>query len=131
MPFGDPGPYPIPGGGTGANGPQWLKLHIFQPSYEDVTDKHIYEDGGASYLTRNDTAPIRIEIRYDGLLDSEAAVLDGHRADAFGEVYDFPFTDPRTSITYTGVHYDEGHEEDHRLIETINSRRVHLIKRPV
>lgn len=130
MPFGDPGAYPTPGGGTGANGPQWLKLHIYQPTYGDVTEKHIYEDGGASFVTFNDTAPIRILIVYDGLLDSEAEILDDHRADAFGEVYEFTFTDPRTAMVYTGVHYDEGHEEDHRLIETINNRTIRLIKRP-
>lgn len=130
MPFGSPGPYPVPGGGTGSNGPQWLKLHIFQPSYEDVTDKHIYEDGGASFVLFNDTAPIRIEIRYDGLLTGEAAILDAHRADAFGEAYEFTFFDARTNTTLTGVHYDESFEEDHILIETVNKRTVHLIKRP-
>lgn len=125
MPFGNPDAYPIPDEG----GPQYLKIHQFQPAYEEITDKHVYEDGGVSFVTFNDSAPIRWVIEYDGLSEADVAILDGHRADAFGEVFGFEFTHPRTEQEFTGVHYDEAFEEDHR--KTWNNRRViHLIKRP-
>lgn len=130
MPFGDPGPYPIPALST-ANGigPVWLKFHQFQPAYAEVTEKHEYEDGGASFQTANDTGPIRWAIEYDGLSAAEVAVLDAHRNDAMGEVYGFDLTNPRTSVTYTDVHFDEGWSEDHQKT-WVNSRAVRLIKRP-
>jgi hypothetical protein len=114
-------------------GPQWSKFHQFQPAYKEVTDKHIYEDGGASFLTFDDTAPIRWTIIYeDFLLLAEVAVLDAHRAEAFGEVYGFSLYNARDGVTYTGVHYDEEFSEDHSHMYTnSNSREIHLIKRPV
>lgn len=134
MAFGSPGPYPIPseiivtsGGSTG--GPQYLKYHRYQPSYGEVTDEHTYEDGGASFVLRNDNAPIIFLFEYDGLLDDEAAILDTHRADAFGNAFGFQLTDPRTDEVFEDVHYFEW-EEDHLLIETVNRRIVRLIKRP-
>lgn len=133
MPLGTPGAYPIPGASTSYGiGPPWLKMHQFQPDYKAVTSVHTYEDGGASFVTFNDTAPIRWTIEYDGL-NGEAAqdfsAIDDHRADAFGEVYGFEFTNPYTSTTYQDVHYDAAFEEDHRKT-WINKRVVHLIKRP-
>lgn len=126
MPFGTPGAYPTPSGG----GPRIAKLHQYQPAYGEVMEKHIYEDGGASYQTRNDEAPIRFLLEYTGLSLAEAATLDAHRADAFGEVYGFNFTNPRTTVAYTDVHYDESFQEDHRKTWN-NTRTIHLIKRPV
>lgn len=137
MPVGSPGPYPIPSvtvilsGGAEVGGPQYLKYHRYQPAYEDVVDTHVYEDGGASYLSRNSQAPIVFLFVYDGLLAEEAAILDSHRADAFGPLYGFTLTDPRNGDMFTGVHYmPDNFEEDHRLIDTINSRTVRLIWRP-
>lgn len=135
MAFGSPGPYPIPSvtvitsGGAEVGGPPYLKFHQYQPSYEDVTDEHLYEDLGASYVLANDTAPIIFLFEYDGLLEEEAAILDNHRADAFGSAFPFTLTNPRTEQVFTGVRYLEW-EEDHRLIQTINSRVVRLIWRP-
>lgn len=135
MPFGSPGAYPIPSvtvvtsGGVEVGGPQYLKYHRFQPSYDEVTDEHIYDDGGASYVLYNDTAPIIFLFEYDGLLDDEAAILDNHRADAFGNAFGFQLTDPRTEEVIENVHYFEW-DEDHLLIETVNRRSVRLIKRP-
>lgn len=135
MAFGNPGPYPIPSetiitsGGASVGGPQYLKYHHYQPSYVDVTDEHVYEDGGSSFVLRNDTAPTIFLFEYDGLLDEEAAILDNHRADAFGNAFGFELTDPRTEEVFQDVHYLEW-EEDHLLIETMNSRIVRLIKRP-
>lgn len=130
MPFGTPGAYPIPGLSTAyGTGPRWLKFHQFQKAFAEVTEKHIYEDGGASFQTVNDDAPIRWLIEYDGQELAESAVIDAHRADAFGEVYEFTLTNPRTTVVYTGVHYDEQFEEDH-LKTWVNRRVVVLIKRP-
>lgn len=136
MAFGSPGPYPIPSvtvitsGGAEVGGPPYLKFRQYQPSYEDVTDEHVYEDGGASYVLANDVAPIIFLFEYDGLLEEEAAILDNHRADAFGPAFPFVLTNPRTGQVFSGVRYLEW-EEDHQLIQTINSRIVRLIWRPV
>lgn len=135
MSVGSPGPYPIPAetivtsGGATVGGPQFLKFHQYQPDYGDVTDEHVYEDGGASRFLRNDSAPITFVFEYDGLLEEEAAILDEHRADAFGGAYGFELTNPRTLQVFQDVHYLEW-DEDHQLYETINKRTVRLIKRP-
>lgn len=135
MPFGSPGPYPIPAetiitsGGVEVGGPQYLKFRQFTPSYDEVTDQHTYEDGGASFVLRNDTAPIVFLFEYDGLLEEEAAILDNHRADAFGSAFGFELTNPRTEEVFQDVHYLEW-AEDHLLIETVNKRIIRLIKRP-
>lgn len=135
MPLGSPGPYPIPGLITAHGvGPPWLKMHEFQPDYNAVVSAHLYEDSGASFVAFNDTGPILFAIDYDGLDGVYGAgldyhVLDSHRADALGQVYGFTFTNPRTNITYTDVHYDSQFDEDHRKT-WINKRTIHLIKRP-
>lgn len=135
MPFGSPGPYPIPSetisttGGVFVGGPPYMKYHRYQPSYEEVTEAHIYEDGGASYLLLNDEAPIIFLFEYDGLSEDEVAVLDNHRADAFGNAYGFEFTDPRSGQVIQDVHYFEW-DEDHTKTWS-NRRIVRLIKRPV
>lgn len=137
MPFGNPGPYPIPGLSTAyGTGPQWLKFHQFQPDYKAVTSRHDYEDSGASFVIFNNTAPIIWTIEYDGLEAATSpspagvSIIDAHRADAFGEVYGFNLTNPRTSVVYTDVHYLPEFEEDHRKT-WINRRIIRLIKRPV
>ena len=110
-------------------GPRWNKFHIFQPEYDQVTDEHEYDDGGASYLTRNDNAPIVFLCEYQPNLSAvNARTLDAHRAEAFGKAYGFDFTDPRTGVTYNDVHYLEW-SEDHGKIWK-QSRIVKLIKRP-
>lgn len=137
MAFGSPGTYPTPAttvitsGGAEVGGPPYLKYHRYQPSYEDVIDTHVYEDGGASYLGRNDQAPIIFLFLYDGLLTADVAILDNHKADAFGPLFGFTFIDPRNGDMFTNVHYlVDGQDEDHRLIDTINSRTVKLVWRP-
>lgn len=110
-------------------GPMWLKLHPFQPDYEAVIERHEYEDRGASFVQYNDEGVLRWVIEYDGLDLDEAAVLDGHRAEAFGGLFSFSFTNPRTGVTYTDVRYDEEFGEDHTNIG-INQRTIRLIKRP-
>jgi hypothetical protein len=136
MAFGSPGPFPIPSvtvitsGGAEVGGPQYLKFHQYQPSYADVIDEHVYEDGGVSYVLANDTAPIVFLFEYDGLLEAEAATLDNHRSDAFGPAFPFELTNPRTGQVFQGVRYLEW-DEDHRLYQTINSRVVRLVWRPV
>lgn len=134
MPFGTPGPYPIPSetivttGGVIVGGPPYMKYHRFQPSYDDVTDEHLYEDGGASFVLFNDEAPIIFLFEYDGLDGDQHAILDNHRFDAFGKAFGFEFTDPRSGQVITDVHYLDW-TEDH-LKTWINSRTVRLIKRP-
>lgn len=125
MPFGSPDAFPTPAEG----GPQFLKFHQYQPSYDDVMDEHIYEDGGASYVLFNDTAPIIFLFEYDGLEEDLVSTVDAHRADAFGKAFGFEFTNPRTDEEFTDVHYLDW-DEDHR--KTWNNRRtVRLIWRPV
>lgn len=135
MAFGSPGPYPIPSetiilsGGAEVGGPQYTKYHRYQPDYDAVTDRHDYEDGGASFVVRSEAAPIVFLFEYAGnLLAEEADILDDHRADAFGQAFGFELTDPRTGEVFTDVHYLEW-EEDHRIIQTTNERIVRLIKR--
>lgn len=111
-------------------GPMWLKMHPFQPDYAEVTDKHVYEDAGASFVSRNDTATLRWLLEYDGLSDLESDVLDAHRAEAFGELFGFTFVNPRTGGSVSDVHYDESFDEDHSKVG-INKRVIRLIKRPV
>lgn len=138
MPFGSPGPYPIPSetiilsGGAEVGGPQYTKYHRYQPDYDAVVDTHEYDDGGASYVIRNDTAPIIFLFEYAGhLLSEESDILDDHRAEAFGPAFGFELTDPRTGEVFQDVHYaPDGWEEDHRIIQTLNERIVRLIKRP-
>lgn len=110
-------------------GPMWLKMHPFQPDYSGVIERHDYEDRGASFVSHSDEGVLRWLIEYDGLEIDEVAVLDGHRAEAFGELFGFSFINPRTGVTFTDVHYDESFEEDHSKI-WINQRVIHLIKRP-
>lgn len=138
MPFANPGPYPIPSetiilsGGAEVGGPQYSKYHRYQPNYEAVVDTHEYEDGGASFVIRSDTAPIIFLFEYAGyLLEDEAVILDNHRADAYGPAFGFELTDPRSGQVWQDVHYapDEW-EEDHDIIQTLNTRIVRLIKRP-
>lgn len=130
MPFGSPGAYPVPGASTAyGTGPQWLKMHQFQPQYQAVTDSHEYEDGGASFVTFNDVAPILWVIEYNGLSEAQSAVIDGHRADAFGAAYEFTFFNPRNSTTYQRIHYVVDFQEDHRKTWN-NSRIVKLIQLP-
>jgi hypothetical protein len=135
--FGNPGPYPTPSitvitsGGAEVGGPPYLKYHRFQPSYEDVIDTHVYEDGGASYVSRNDQAPIVFLFFYDGLTTEQVVILDDHRSDAHGPFYGFELTDPRNGDVFTNVHYlPDGWDEDHRLINTINTRTIRLVWRP-
>lgn len=131
MPPGSPGTYPTPGTTTAYGiGPQWLKMHQFQGAYDQVTDMHIYEDAGVSFVIFNDNPPIIWTIEYDGLgLSGGVSVIDAHRADAFGHVYPFDFTNPRTSVTYQNVRYMPEFEEDHRKT-WINKRIIRLIQRP-
>lgn len=127
MSFGSPGVFPMPASG----GPQYLYFRQMQPGYEEITDRHDYDDGGASFVLRNDTAPIIFVLKYDGLSVAEAATLYAHRADAFGEAFGFSLTNPRTSQTYTNVHYaPDGWKEDHTKT-WINSLEITLIWRPV
>lgn len=134
MPYGDPGPYPIPSGGTGSNGPIYMKFRQFSPSFDDVTDEHIYEDGGASYLAFNDSAPIIFLFEYfqngnGHLLSEEAAILDQHYENAGGKLFGFELTNPRTLEVFQNVHYLE-REDDHTKPDTMQSRTVRLIWRP-
>lgn len=129
MPFGDPGPYPIPSGGTGANGPQYTKFRQFRPDYDEVSDTHIYEDGGASYVLFNDSAPIIFLFEYAGnLLVEEAMPLDEHYEFAAGQVFGFTLTNPRTDQVFTNVHYLE--DEDDHSKTWMQQRTNRLIWRP-
>lgn len=135
MSFGSPGPYPTPSetiitsGGASVGGPIYMKFRQFVPSYDDVVDEHIYEDEGASYLIRTDTAPIIFLFEYPGNIDEDdAAILDNHRADAFGKAFGFELTNPRTGEVFQNVHYLDG-QDDHDKV-WMQKRVIRLIWRP-
>lgn len=131
MPYGDPGPYPIPSGGTGNNGPIYIKFRQFSPSFDEITNEHVYEDGGASHVAFNDTAPIVFLFEYPGsLLEEEAEILDDHYANAGGKLFGFELTNPRTLEVFQNVHYFE-REDDHLERVWLQSRIIRLIWRPV
>lgn len=126
MAFGSPGPYPIPAIG----GPQYIKFRQFVPSYDEMVDEHEYDDGGASYVLRNDVAPIIFLFEYPGNIDeNEVGILDDHRADAFGKAFGFDLTDPRTGDEFENVHYLDS-KDDHEKV-WMQQRTVRLIWRPV
>lgn len=130
MPYGDPGPYPIPSGGTGNNGPIYMKFRQFSPRFDDVTNEHVYEDGGASHVAFNDSAPIVFLFEYPGnLLEEDAEILDEHYANAGGRLFGFELTNPRTLEVFQNTHYLE-REDDHEKT-WLQSRIVRLIWRPV
>lgn len=124
MPFGSPGVYPFPVAG----GPPYLKFRQLQAAFAEVTDKHIYEDGGLSVVTFNDSAPIRFVVEYNGLTAAQFQTIADHYADAGFEAYGFTLTNPRTSTAYTDCHY-ETWEEDHTKTWSV-SLRVVIVKRP-
>jgi hypothetical protein len=109
-------------------GPFTLKLLDLDPNWDEVTTEQIMDDGGADYNLEGDEPILMWEIQYDGLTETEAKILDDHRALAKGKTQSFTFIHPRTGIQYTGVRYDE-YQPDHSKV-WIQSRAVRLIKRP-
>ena len=130
MAYGSPGAFPVP-----PTGAQYLKFRQLEPDFGAVTDSHTYEDGGKSWVARNDSGPTVFLFEYDGLTVAQAAVFLAHHSDAGHELFGFNFTNPRTAAAFTDVHYmPDGWEEDHDRPPqgnyTIISLRIKLVKYP-
>lgn len=103
-----------------------LKYSVLPPDYKAITTVREYEDGGASFNTRSNSAPQRWILEYNGLTASQLSTLDAHYASA-GLNQSFNFVD-RAGTTQTNVYY-ESYEKDH-VKSWVNSVRITLIKRP-
>lgn len=112
------------------SGPIISKLLDLPIEYPATVIKE-FKDGGVSIGLSNVNGVIRIELTYDGLFESEAAVLDNHVESAKFQFYGFTFRHPRTGVLYNDVHY-ETFERDHPVPFGRNrqSRHIILIKRP-
>lgn len=89
-----------------------------------------FQDGGVDLNLDAVTPTYMWILQYEGLLASEALLLDAHYDSAFGEAYGFNFRDPKTTTLYASVHYDkEGYERSHTK-DWLQRRTIKLIKRP-
>lgn len=88
---------------TNLGGPLPVKQVDYPPDFEVI--RYRMEDGGIKTNVRP-CGPVLVELEYDGLSESEAAVLDDHWELAKGKTNTFPYFDRRAGITYTGVRYE-------------------------
>lgn len=117
--------YPTPELG----GPKWLKYTPVEPSYDDVTGIHTYQDEGISTYTNADTPKYIWILEYDGLYPLEAEILDDHYDEAFGQANSFTFTD-REGVAHTGVRYDKGGFKRSHDKQAIQKRSIRLVLYP-
>jgi len=94
------------------------------------TNVHEFKDLGRSYGRTNTEKALRWEFTYDGLDETQAAILDSHYASASGIFEGFQFRHPRTDVLYSDVHYESYDEPTHVKRDT-NARKLVLIKSPV
>lgn len=121
--------YPTPtvfGGDTNVVGPPILKRLL--QVVEFAGTQKLFKDLGATYGLPSTSSVLRWELRYDGMDETQAGVLDTHWAAAQGIFGGFSFRDPKTSILYTDVHY-ESMTADHTKSWS-QARTVVLVKRP-
>jgi hypothetical protein len=116
--------YPSPEFG----GPPYLKFRELDSDWSIVTTEQQMDDGSSDVNLEGDSPIRRWEFEYDGLTETQAAILDGHRAAAKGIAESFTFVNPRTGESLTGVKY-ESFETDHSK-RWIQTRKVRLIRRP-
>lgn len=119
-----PSPFPTPA----LYGPMWTKFIAEEPEYL-VTVGTPFKNGHVDYWLNSDTPIYRFVFEYATLTETEAAILDDHYASAKGRAFGFLFTDPRTQVNYTGVHYEK-FEKSHDKSRKIQKRVLTLVKRP-
>lgn len=132
--------FPLPS----VSGSNPIPLYYEMMQEEFVVSRTIYDDGGADYKLQAGGAGVkRWIIKYDGLLVSEAAILDAHLASTFyseesGSAVGFNFRHhvaetlwTSTSGTlYGSVHYAPGGYKTGHSKVGIQSREITLEKRP-
>lgn len=99
--FGSPGAFPS----NATIGQLWTHYRKAEPDVDAVTDENEFEDGGVSFLLRNDTAPESWHLIWRGLEPSQADVITTHYRNAW-KAYSFNFID-KEGATQTGVRYKE------------------------
>jgi len=110
-------------------GPLHRRLYQETPEFQTVKGPKFY-DGAQDTFNPPGVSPVRRwAIDYEGLTETEAALLDDHYEAAEGMHLGFPFTDPRTGIAYTNVKYLDYDRPAHNR-RTIQARRVRLEWRP-
>lgn len=87
--------------------------------------KTLYEDGGCDVDIRP-CGPQRIDLEYDGLTQTDAAILDAHFATAKGKTNTFSFFDQRNGLTYTGARYEKYEVDKHSKYWSL-ARRITLV----
>jgi hypothetical protein len=124
--FPDPDPFPFPAAG----GPQF---EIFCEIEEDWGEHgHVFGDGEPTHNTIQTTGVRRWLVRYSGLDQTQAAILDDHYESTSGAI-SFDMTTPRgrdsagAGETITDVRYESYERPDHQKIWA-QSREVKLIK---
>lgn len=95
-----------------------------------------FEDGGRDALITAATTPQYYELEYDGLTDTDAAVLDAFW-DAHGKHVGFTFVEPRDhpwtgkeGSTISGCKF-ESFERDHDKVKGTQKRSIVIVKLPV
>lgn len=124
--------YPMPS--VSASNP-WPLLFFMQPELYQVSVAE-YDDGGLDFALQCGGSGIkRWILRYDGLSQVQAAILDAHLASAayseeHGSARSFNFRDKFTTTLYTNVRYAPGGYARSHVHIGCQSREVVLEKRP-
>jgi hypothetical protein len=100
-PFGSPGAFPS----NATIGQSWTHYRKSEPDFDAITSENEFEDGGRSFLLRNDTPPERWHLIWRGLEPSQADVITTHYRDA-AKVFTFTFTD-KAGAAQTNVRYED------------------------
>lgn len=131
--------YPTPkqglSGSAGQFGPPYMKYIKHRKNWSEITLISVYEDKGVDTNTSADDMPQRWTLEYDGLDESQVAILDDFW-DQHKLTVDFTFVEPRDAPwsgiegdTITNVRFESYEDGDHDKVR-INRRIVHLIKYP-
>ncbi len=117
------------------------RISLFLPQakdYDAITYKYEYEDDGASFLERAPAPVRRWVLKYTGLTETEAKVLDDF-LDTVKLSIGFNWTEPRdypmtgasgNAYTSQEIFIEKFERPDHQQLWN-QSRNVTLIKRPV
>lgn len=121
--------YPTPS----QDGPYYLKYLKRKKDYNEITVRSVFEDGGVDTLEHALDASQRYEFLYDGLSETQAAVLDtfwnAHRLSQSFSLIE-PRDEPWTHSVGSTVEVKfESYDGDHTNVES-QSRKVVLIKYP-
>lgn len=132
--------FPLPS--ASASNP--VPLFYEQQAEEFVVGRTIYDDNGADYKLQNGGSGRKVWIiRYDGLTDAEAAILDAHLASTFysdeqGSATGFNFRhhvpgslwSSTSGTLHSGVHYAPGGYKKSHTKTWSCAREIMLEKRP-